>query len=204
MNLYPEISAFVQAEQHNPRLTPLREKQLESLARYIAAQVRSDEPVKLNFICTHNSRRSHLGQVWAQAAAIQLGFAQVECFSGGTEVTRMNPRAAATLARAGCRIETGQGENPPYLISLGPEVQLTAYSKLFDDEANPKENFAAVMTCTDADQNCPLILGATRISLPYDDPKAADDTPEESERYDERCRQIATEMYWTFELARTL
>jgi arsenate reductase len=40
-----------------------------------------------------------------------------------------------------------------------------------------------------------------RISLPYDDPKAADGTSEEAERYEERCLQIATEMMYVMEQA---
>jgi arsenate reductase len=39
------------------------------------------------------------------------------------------------------------------------------------------------MTCSEADKNCPIVLGALdRISLPYNDPKEADGTPEEAAR----------------------
>jgi arsenate reductase (thioredoxin) len=55
------------------------------------------------------------------------------------------------------------------------------------------------MTCDEADQDCPFVKGAAlRISLPYEDPKVADGTPEEAARYDARSRQIATEMLYLF------
>ncbi len=53
------------------------------------------------------------------------------------------------------------------------------------------------MTCSDADENCPIIHGADfRVSLPYIDSKAMDNTPGETKAYDERCQQIATEMIY--------
>jgi arsenate reductase len=59
------------------------------------------------------------------------------------------------------------------------------------------------MTCSEADRNCPNVVGATlRLPLPYEDPKAADDTPEEAARYDERSLQIATELLYVFSQVR--
>ncbi|MCB0818945.1 MAG: protein-tyrosine-phosphatase, partial [Flavobacteriales bacterium] len=70
------------------------------------------------------------------------------------------------------------------------------------DPANPQKGFCAVMTCSEADANCPIVRGALdRVSLPYVDPKEADDTPEEAARYDERCLQIATELWYVMQQA---
>ena len=156
--------------------------------------------VSLTFICTHNSRRSHFGQVWAAVAAAWYGVEGMKTFSGGTEATAFNPRAVAALDRAGFQVENPGGSNPVYRVAFSAdEPSLECFSKTFDDPANPSSDFVAVMTCSDADENCPFIPGANfRIPLTYQDPKEADGTMEEVARYDERCRQIATEMFFLF------
>ncbi|MDH5610142.1 MAG: protein-tyrosine-phosphatase [Cyclobacteriaceae bacterium] len=159
---------------------------------------KNEGKASLVFICTHNSRRSHFGQIWAQLAAWYFGKDAITTFSGGTEATAFNPRAVAALRRAGFRIEAAAGDNPLYRISGGDELPvITAFSKIYDDAANPSNGFVAIMTCSEADHDCPVVQGARiKIPLHYRDPKEADGTPEESSRYDERCFQIATEMAW--------
>jgi len=157
--------------------------------------------VRLVFICTHNSRRSHLSQIWAQTAAGRYGVAGVETFSGGTEATAFNPRAVTALRRAGFTIpEPEAGANPRYQVRCHAEAPpLVCFSKVYGDASNPRSDFYAVMTCSQADQNCPVVAGAAqRIALPFDDPKAFDGTLEEAAQYDERCRQIAREMLFIF------
>ena len=198
--LFPEIQAYfdsldIQAIPENRRavLTELRE--------YIRDKSERTEPVNLTFICTHNSRRSHLGQVWAQVAATYYGFGQVATYSGGTETTACNPRTIAALERAGLHcVQSTEGENPVYEIRFG-EVQppIVAFSKVYDQSPNPAAHFAAIMTCSHADENCPYIPGAdVRLPITYLDPKEADDTPAERGTYDARCRQIAAEMKYVF------
>ncbi|MEQ9468850.1 MAG: protein-tyrosine-phosphatase [Ekhidna sp.] len=159
---------------------------------------------KLNFICTHNSRRSHLSQVWAQTMAAYFGV-KVETFSGGTEATAFHPNAVASLERAGFTIKGGDGKNPQYKVQFDASIEpIICYSKTFDDPANPASGFAAIMTCSEADADCPLVLGAdARIKLFYEDPKVSDGTPGETKTYDERCRQIAAEMYFVFSQIKT-
>ena len=172
---------------------------LDSLTVFIQQQMDEGRQAKLTFICTHNSRRSHFGQIWAQAAAEYFGFGDsVKTYSGGTEATAFNPRAVKATEKAGFLVKNPGGDNPRYEVSIGKEKPtMICFSKTYDDQFNPSSDFAAVMTCSDADENCPVILGAkSRIPLTYEDPKMADDTPFESERYDERCKQIATEMLY--------
>lgn len=201
MSLTPQLQAYVaKAELLAADLSIERTEKLQVLADYISERKNGGAPIQLNFICTHNSRRSHLGQLWAAVAAHVHKIENVRTFSGGTEATAFNPRAVAAVERAGFRVKNPAGENPRYEVHYADEEPASVcFSKCFDDPVNPSTDFAAVMTCTDADKNCPAILGATRISLPYRDPKEADDTPLEAERYDERCLQIATEMLWVFE-----
>ncbi len=180
-----------------------RKEALDLIAAYVRERKDAGVPADLTFICTHNSRRSHLAQLWAATAAWQNGLDHVRSFSGGTEATAFNPRAVAAIERAGFAIVRPEGTNPRYELSfaLGAPVQ-TCWSKTYGDPANPSEGFCAVMTCSQADAACPTVQGALdRISLPYDDPKVADGTPQEAQRYDERCLQIAAEMFYIMQQA---
>lgn len=180
------------------RIAEKRKAKLRELSAFIRSKSRRHEPAKLNFICTHNSRRSHLCQVWTATLAVHLELRGIETYSGGTEATAFNPRAVAALRRAGFTIEAADGANPRYRIAISDRAEpWTCYSKRFDDPVNPARDFAAVMTCADADRNCAVVPGAeVRLAIPYQDPKEADDTPAETRTYDERCRQIAGEMYF--------
>ncbi len=198
--LFTEIKAYI--DSLNIHAIPEdRQTILIELRNFVRETLAQNEAANLIFICTHNSRRSVLGQVWAQVAAARYGIPNVTAFSGGTETTACNPRTIAALLRAGLEVSkmTG-GENPVYEISYDAEQPaVIAFSKVYDQSPNPMENFAAIMTCDHADDNCPYIPGAEkRFSITYTDPKEADDTPAESETYDARCRQIATEMRYVF------
>ena len=182
-------------EQLLPKLDDIpaeRREPLDQLAEFVRARGSAGEPAKLTFICTGNSRRSHLGQLWAAAAARYRGVDGVETYSGGTEPSAFNPRTIAALERAGFVVESPHegGDNPHYRVSYADGIAaIEAFSKRFDDAINPRSDFAAVMTCSEADQECPFVPGAAlRVSLPYEDPKVADDTPQEADRYDERSR----------------
>lgn len=180
-------------------LSDERKAVLLPLVDFIQARLSQDKPVALNFICTHNSRRSHLGQIWGKVAAEHFQIPGVTTFSGGTEATAFNPRAVAALERDGFEIKNPGGDNPRYEVSFDAEQPaLICFSKTYDDVFNKADDFGAVMTCNHADQNCPAVIGAARISLPYRDPKEADDTPEEASRYSERSAQIATELLFAF------
>ena len=177
-----------------------RRRALDDLAVFVSSKRRSGETAELTFICTHNSRRSHMGQLWAATAAAHFGIDEVRTYSGGTEATAFNLRALAAMERAGFVIEKPRGDNPRYRVTFdesGPVIE--CFSKTYDDPLNPAEGFAAVMTCSEADAACPVVLGAAlRVPIRYKDPKVADGTPQEAAVYDERCLQIATEMLYLF------
>lgn len=183
-----------------------RKAALDRIATFVRERRSAGAPVRLTFICTGNSRRSHLAQVWAATVAHHLGIDGVETYSGGTEPSAVNPRTVAALRRAGFTVEPtpSAADNPHYQVRFAPDAPpIEAFSKRFDDPANPSADFVAIMTCSEADRGCPFVPGAAlRISLPYEDPKVADDTPEEAARYDERSQQIAAEMLWLFSRAR--
>ena len=184
-----------------------RKQTLQPLIDYIQSKITENKNANLNFICTHNSRRSHLSQVWAQAAAHYYQIKNVYCYSGGTEATALFPMAAKTLEQAGFEIEAlSEGKNPVYAIKYAAnEHPIVGFSKTFDHPFNPKSEFAAIMTCSHADANCPFIPGAEkRIPVKYDDPKAFDNTPQQAEKYQERSNQIASEMLFIFSKIRQL
>jgi arsenate reductase len=169
---------------------------LSKLVDYIQNKLEIGQSPRLNFICTHNSRRSQFSQIWAQTAAAFFTI-DVKCFSGGVELTAFNERAVASILRCGFKIEKAGEINPKYFVYYDSKSKpIVAFSKLFDDIPSP---FAAVITCTHADDNCPFIPAAEcRILVRYEDPKAFDDTTLEAEKYDERSMQIASEMFYVF------
>lgn len=182
------------------RIAPERRALLEELAAHISGRSSAGDPARLVFVCTHNSRRSHLAQCWARAAADHFGIAGVETYSGGTEVTAFEPRAAAALARCGFDVgPRGDGENPVVEVGCGGAEPVRAWSKIYDRPPNPTAEYVAVMTCASADAGCPVAPGAdARFAVTWNDPKAADGTGRESAVYDERCRQIGREMLYLF------
>ncbi len=202
--LYPEVLSYLKKAESTMVFIPdSRKKELQKLSAYIQKKRDSNLVAQLTFICTHNSRRSHMSQIWAQAAAIYYGNGEsVACYSGGTETTAFNPRAVAAVERAGIKVNNPGGENPQYEVYLSEEAKpLICYSKRYDEAFNPQSEFAAIMTCDDADANCPVVLGAeARIPIKYVDPKVSDGTDVETQTYDERCLQIATEMLYVFSL----
>lgn len=204
--LLPPVEARVQALTQSFHLIPEERKPiLQSLASFVQQKRDAAEPVLLVFICTHNSRRSHISQIWAQTAAAYYGVSDVRSYSGGTEATAFNPRAVRALQQAGFRIESSAtGPNPRYSVFFSHEASpVMAYSKKFDAPENPSTAFAAVMTCSHADENCPVVWGAAaRISLPYDDPKDFDGTPQEEAKYAERVADIGREILYAFSLVK--
>ena len=174
---------------------------LQPLADYIQNKVNTNEEIRLNFICTHNSRRSHLSQIWSQTMAFHFGIENVFCYSGGTEATALFSKVAETLANQGFQIEkVSQEQNPVYAIKFDVDQHpIIGFSKTYFDDFNPKSNYAAIMTCSNADEGCPMVFGAeARFPIKYDDPKAFDGTEVMNEKYAERSLQIASEMHYVF------
>ncbi|MEX0609612.1 MAG: protein-tyrosine-phosphatase [Balneolaceae bacterium] len=197
--MYQKLKAYIsEIESKFDSISSSRKEQLKEVAGYIRSKKESGETVKLNFICTHNSRRSHLAQIWATVAAGYFKLENIETYSGGTESTAFNPRAVEAIKRAGFKVTNPGGDNPRYQVSFSEgEESMECFSKTFDDSVNPQSNFAAIMTCSDADENCPFVPGAEfRAAITYRDPKESDDTEEETKIYDERCRQIGSEIFY--------
>lgn len=182
-------------------ITTNRKLELEPLITYIQDKVNSNQEIRLNFICTHNSRRSHLAQVWAQTAAAYYNIAKVTSYSGGTEATALFPMVAQTLENSGFEIDKlALGDNPIYSIRYNQnDHPIIGFSKNYDSPFNPVAEFAAILTCASADKGCPFIAGAEkRIPIPFQDPKIFDNTVQQTEKYQERSIEIATTFLYVF------
>ncbi|MAC95369.1 MAG: protein-tyrosine-phosphatase [Flavobacteriales bacterium] len=189
-----KIRGLAQLAPSPERLIPLNQ-----LVEYLQTKIHKGEKAQLNFICTHNSRRSQMAQVWTKLLADFYGV-ELETFSGGTEVTAFHPNALAVFEKMGLEIQKEGSNNPHYFLRYSEtESPIEAFSKLYDDASNPSTNFAAIMTCSSADANCPFIPSAERrVSLTYEDPKKFDDSEIAQEAYEACALRIAQEMNYVF------
>ncbi len=199
-NIFPEIAQVIKTLDLKT-ISEERKAALQPLIDFMQLKIAKNQAVRLNFICTHNSRRSHLSQVWAQTMAYYFQRKNIYCYSGGTTATALFPMVIKNLQNMGFQIHRiSTGENPVYHIKYANnEHPIIGFSKKWEDKFNPKSEFAAIMTCHSAHETCPSIPGAEkRIPLIFEDPKAFDNTPQQAEKYHERSLQIATELYYVF------
>lgn len=197
--MYKTLSTTISTMLESQAISESRKEVLAPLVDYIQSKVDSKSSIRINFICTHNSRRSHLTQIWMQVAATYYGIPNVTCYSGGTEQTAMYPMVATVLKEQGLAVfKIAEGENPIYAIKYGDnEVPIIGFSKKYDDDFNPSSEFAAVMTCSQADGGCPFIAGAERrVPIKFEDPKTFDGTVNQQMGYFNRSIEIASEMFY--------
>lgn len=197
--LFDELLSYTKELEQNFNSIPKERKdKLRSLSEYLSGKWNSGQTPKAIIICTHNSRRSHLGQLWLATGADYYGLPEIETFSGGTEATAFHPNAVNAVHRAGFKVEVEDSatSNPLYQISWKKNMNTyKAFSTRFDEAPNPTKEFAAIMVCSEADQGCPFVPGTDfRLAFPFEDPKAFDGTDLQDAKYDERCKQIGTEM----------
>lgn len=198
--MYSELTKTIEKLQHQS-ISEERKITLQPLIDFVQQKMDEEKDININFICTHNSRRSHLSQIWAQAGAAYFNIPNVHCYSGGTEETALFPKVAETLVNQGFNIfKIADGNNPVYAIRYDDDsLPVIGFSKRYDSTFNPTTGFAAIMTCSQADGGCPFIAGAEkRIPITFEDPKISDNTAQESQVYAERSLQIASEMFYFF------
>ena len=198
--LYQGIESLIKSL-NTESISKERKEILQSFIDCIQSKHSEGKDIRINFICTHNSRRSHLSQVWAQTMAHYFNIKHVTCYSGGTEATALFPMVAEILKNQGFQIQKlSEHNNPIYAIKYAEnEHPVIGFSKRLDDDFNPKSEFLAIMTCDSANEACPFVPGAEkRIPITFEDPKAFDNTPQQAEKYMERSLQIATELKYIF------
>jgi arsenate reductase len=176
-----------------------RQALLDSVAEQLQSAL--SDKIQLTFICTHNSRRSQIAQVWAHTLAQFYGLTNISVYSGGTETTAFHPNAISALTELGFIVDTPIAENNPHVELQYDEDQppVVCFSKVYDDPFNPSSDFFAMMTCSDADHNCPVVAGARkRFSLTYDDPKIHDNKENAVHYYIETANLIGMELDYIF------
>lgn len=182
-----------------------RKEILHKISDYISQKRKENKPVQLVYICTHNSRRSHFGQIWAHVAVSYFGIKNVSTYSGGTEATAFHVHAIEALERIGFIVKAmNENENTLYHVFFDlQKPPMVCFSKEYNDTFNPQKDFVAIMTCGEAEENCPFIPGTEmKVATTYEDPKKFDDSPLQDLKYDERCRQIALEIFYMFSLVK--
>lgn len=195
----PLIETIERAKKDQSKIGSDRKFSLDQLVDAFKKQRKEKGEAKVIYICTHNSRRSQMAELLTTAIGAHLGVEGYSSYSGGTEVTAFNYRAVAAMKRAGFAIEgNSEDGNPKYQVQIAEGLAAkTCFSKHYEDPFNPQSDFIAAMVCSSADESCPIVHGAdARVSIPYLDPKDYDGTDQETEKYDERLRQIAAEMYY--------
>lgn len=201
--MYRSLAETIKVIINGQPINEERKAILQPLIDFIQQKANSRQDINLNFICTHNSRRSHLAQVWAQVASMHANIPKVYCYSGGTEETELFPKVVETLIHQGFHIfSVANVDNPIYAIKYSDNaLPIIGFSKKYDSPFNPASAFAAVMTCSQADSGCPFVAGAEkRIPIIFEDPKISDGTPEQAMVYAERSLQIAAEMCYVFSM----
>ncbi|WP_185225967.1 low molecular weight phosphatase family protein [Chryseobacterium indologenes] len=201
--MYKSLIEIINSLRDYQNITDDRKIVLQPLIEFIQGKIDRQVDVNLNFICTHNSRRSHLSQIWAQTAAKYYQIPNVYCYSGGTEETALYPKIAETLNDQGFTIfKISNTDNPVYAVKYSDnDLPIIGFSKKYDNPFNPISDFAAIMTCSQADSGCPFIAGAEkRIPVTFEDPKVSDNTPEETKVYASRSLEIAAELFYVFSM----
>src|SRR5215470_8456282 len=140
-NLLPALRPYVkEVAGEVGTISSERKEVLNTIANDVAARLEAGKPADMTFICTHNSRRSHMSQIWAATAAYYYGLDNVHTFSGGTQATACNCRTVAAMRRVGFDIQDATtGDNPVYLVRYATDRPvIRAYSKLYNADGNPK------------------------------------------------------------------
>jgi protein-tyrosine-phosphatase/DNA-binding transcriptional ArsR family regulator len=134
-------------------------------------------PLRVLFLCTHNSARSQI----AEALARQLGGGQVEAFSAENQPTRLHPMTIETL----------------HEIGIDPQGHT---SKLMDQFVD--QDFDYVITvCDRARESCPTFPGdPVQIHWSFLDPAAISDLDAQRQAFRTIRRELETRLRYLLSL----
>ena len=183
----------------NARVDPTRRPALRSCAAAIARQLDARGEVSVVAVCTHNSRRSQLAEVWLAVASAAAGLGGVSVCSGGSDPVAVAPGAIAVLRERGFRVEADTADANPRLRVRGHGIERELYAKPLGEAVAgvPLRGGVALMVCAAADAACPPVPQVGyRARLPFADPRHADGTPGEAAAYRAASDRIEAEMRW--------
>jgi arsenate reductase len=95
-----------------------RKALLDELAIYIKGKLISRKEVNLIFICTHNSRRSHMAQIWARRLLQFTTTSRTSrLFPEAHKKLHLTSMAVNALKKAGFKIKAlSEKSNPKYRV----------------------------------------------------------------------------------------
>ena len=201
-NLFKKVREYSATLENEFDQIPDNHRQsLEQIGDYLLQKLQSNKDAKVLLISRHNSRRSHMGQLWLMTAAEYYGIGNVATFSGGIEPTELDSRVIRALKKCGFKISTTKrSENPTYLTSNGPGNSYMVFAKQYNGGQNPTSDFIAVVLSEVVNKKLETIPGADKkVPMLYEDLENFDGSPEEERKYDEGCRQIARAMFYVMQ-----
>ena len=174
-----------------------RRELIDAMVHSMANELKRHEDLVLHFVCTHNARRSQLAQVWASVWADYFKL-PILAISGGTEASAVHPNVLQALSAQG--FEIFPHDSNGHICGWKKAHSGThLFSKKWEDALLVGRPFMAVMTCSEADKECPVVPGAVdRFPLRFKDPKEFDGQPNAIEGYQTRSLEIAHELYDLF------
>lgn len=201
MSIYPKIVDIIKQVENLSKSVTHPNSSIEISNCILAAQ-QANKPLNLNFVCTHNSRRSQFSQVWAYTLSHYFGMTELLTFSSGTESTSVYRSVIDSLSNHGFKTKKlVSSENPKYSIRISDELEpLILFSKTISEVRQSAKQFIAIMTCSAADESCPIVLGASnRFKMTFEDPKHSDGSIHEGNTYDSKSIEIAITLFHIFE-----
>lgn len=134
-------------------------------------------PLRVLFLCTHNSARSQL----AEALARQLGGGQVEAYSAGNQPTQLHPMTLETL----------------HEIGIDPQGHT---SKLLDQFVDQEFDYV-ITVCDRARESCPTFPGdPVQIHWSFLDPAAISDPHAQRQAFRTIRRELETRLRYLLSL----
>lgn len=129
----------------------------------------SSPPIRVLFLCTHNSARSQM----AEALLRHIGGERFDVQSAGTAATRVHPLAVAAMADVGIDISNARSKHLNQFVG---------------------DDFDFVITvCDAANESCPIFPGdPNRIHWSFPDPSAVEGSDEQRARAFAKVRDEIT------------
>ena len=202
--LSPQLHQLLkQLGKEREHISGTRIAKLRRIADVISIGLREANPLTVVFVCTHNSRRSQLAELWFRTLSTVYGLEDITVASAGTEATAFNEKMIHALELAGFEFQISGNSNNPTYHQLTADHNITGppmYSKTLEQAFTRPVHGVAIMVCDSAADVCPHVPNIRyRAELLYKDPKISDDTPEEAAVYDARVREIGREMLFLTE-----
>ena len=185
-NMEPVFNKFFsRIDSFNPNQK--RKKRLDNIASVINENLNKTRSIV--FLCTHNSRRSQICEVWGKVFA-EIYRKKININSAGAFKTVVHSQVYESIVKCGLVVD-----NKKEIFFDKKKFKLN--SKTIDSLT--MKNFIAVMTCSNAEKSCPNDPRSIRnIKMFFNDPRIYDETDKMSREYLNTTIYIAEELNYIF------